>query len=75
MSKVAKVKEAVRETLVGHDDSEPVQLSTQTKARFNSHAIRDPETGELSLGLDEFINAVKPPNEDYVSRRDLFPAL
>ncbi|KAK1754716.1 calcium-binding mitochondrial carrier protein [Echria macrotheca] len=65
MSKVAKVKEAVKETLVGSEESEPALLSLQTKARFNSYAIKDPETGELFLGPDEFINAVAPPNEDY----------
>jgi solute carrier family 25 (mitochondrial aspartate/glutamate transporter), member 12/13 len=66
MSKVALVKEAVKETLVGVE--EPVQLSTQTKARFNSHAVKDPETGELFLGPEQFINAVAPPEEDYVSQ-------
>ncbi|KAK0614289.1 mitochondrial carrier domain-containing protein [Immersiella caudata] len=63
MSKVAQVKEAVKETLVGTE--EPAQLSTQTKARFNSHAVKDLETGELFLGLEQFINAVAPPEEDY----------
>ncbi|KAK4452466.1 calcium-binding mitochondrial carrier protein [Podospora aff. communis PSN243] len=63
MSKVAQVKEAVKETLVGVE--EPVQLSTQTRARFNSHAVKNPETGELFLGPEQFINAVAPPEEDY----------
>jgi len=66
MSKVALVKEAVKETLVGTE--EPVQLSTQTKARFNSHAVKDAESEELFLGPEEFINAVAPPDEDYVSQ-------
>lgn len=65
MSKAAAVKEAVKESLVGHD--EPVQLSAQTKARFTSNAVKDPETGELYMGPDEFINAVAPKKEDYVS--------
>lgn len=64
MSKVALVKEAVKESLIGTE--EPVQLSTQTKARFNNHAIKDPESGELFLGPEQFINAVAPPEEDYV---------
>lgn len=67
MSKVATVKEAVKETLVG--SHEPAQLSTQTKARFNRHAIKDAETGELYMGPEQFINAVAPPHEDYVSPR------
>ena len=61
----AAVKEAVKETLIGSEG--PVQLSSQTKSRFNSHAIKDAETGELFMGPKEFINAVAPPNEDYVS--------
>ncbi|KAK7749710.1 mitochondrial aspartate-glutamate transporter agc1 [Cytospora paraplurivora] len=63
MSKAVAVKEAVKESLIGSE--EPVQVSTQTKARFNHNALKDPETGELFLGPDEFINAVAPPDEDY----------
>ena len=65
MSKVATVKEAVKETLVGSQEPEP--LSAQTKARFTRHAVKDAESGDLYLGPDEFINAVAPPHEDYVS--------
>ncbi|EGS18692.1 uncharacterized protein CTHT_0052990 [Thermochaetoides thermophila DSM 1495] len=65
MSQVVSVsvKEAVKETLVGSE--EPVQLSAQAKARFNRHAVKDPETGELYLGIEQFIDAIAPPNEDY----------
>lgn len=59
------VKEAVKESLVGVE--EPVQLSAQTRARFTSHAIKDPETGELYLGPEQFISAIAPKDEDYVS--------
>jgi len=65
MAKAAAVKEAVKESLIG--TQEHVQPSVQTKARFASHAIKDEETGELYMGADEFINAVAPPDEDYVS--------
>lgn len=65
MSKAVTVKEAVKETLVG--SQEPAQFSAQTKARFVRHAVKDPETGELCLGPEEFIDAVAPPHEDYVS--------
>jgi hypothetical protein len=65
MSGVSTVKEAVKESLVGVE--EPAQLSAQTKARFNSHAIKDPQTGELYLGPDQFIDAIAPKDEDYVS--------
>ncbi|KAK4041814.1 mitochondrial carrier domain-containing protein [Parachaetomium inaequale] len=63
MSKAATVKETVKETLVG--SKEPEQFSAQTKARFNRHAIKDPETGELCLGPEQFIDAIAPPHEDY----------
>ncbi|KAL7974899.1 mitochondrial carrier protein [Trichoderma sp. SZMC 28014] len=63
MTSVSSVKEAVKESLVGAE--EPAQLSAQTRARFSSHAIRDPETGELYLGPDQFISAIAPKDEDY----------
>lgn len=65
MTKVAAVKEAVKESLIG--SFEPVKLSVQTKARFNTHAVKDAETGELFMGLDQFIDAIAPADEDYVS--------
>ncbi|KAK7220284.1 hypothetical protein V2G26_008287 [Clonostachys chloroleuca] len=63
MAQIDKVKEAVKEGLVGSE--EPVQVSAQTKARFTANAIKDPATGELYLGPDEFTNAVVPSGEDY----------
>ncbi|KAK3994687.1 mitochondrial carrier domain-containing protein [Cladorrhinum sp. PSN332] len=63
MSKVASVKEAVKETLVGSE--EPAQLSAQTKARFVRYALKDAETGESYLSPEEFVNAVAPPSEDF----------
>lgn len=64
MSKATMVKEAVKETLVGTEES--TQLSAQGRVRFTSYAIKDAETGELYMGPDEFINAVAPKSEDYV---------
>ncbi|KAL1875272.1 hypothetical protein VTK73DRAFT_10228 [Phialemonium thermophilum] len=63
MTKVTSVKEAVKESLIG--TQEPIQVSSQTKARFNSYAVKDQETGELFMGPEQFIDAVAPPNEDY----------
>lgn len=66
----AKIKETVKETLVGTAIDEPdAQLSAQSRARFNAHAVKDAETGELYMGQDEFINAIAPEDEDYVSHR------
>lgn len=69
MSKAAAVKEAVKESLLGAE--EPVQLSAQTKARFVANAVKDEASGELLMGPEQFINAVAPTDEDYVS----FPLL
>lgn len=66
MSKTSPIKEAVKETLIGSEES--IQVSAQTKANFIKHALKDPETGDLYMGADQFIDAVAPANEDYVSR-------
>jgi len=65
MASASAVKEAVKESLVGTD--EPIQPSSQSKARFTSTAVKDPDSGELYMGPEEFINAVAPQNEDFVS--------
>ncbi|CAJ2507677.1 Uu.00g088630.m01.CDS01 [Anthostomella pinea] len=63
MSTPATVKEAVKESLFGTD--EPTNLSASHRATFTSNAKEDEETGELSMGPDEFINAIAPADEDY----------
>ncbi|KAM5342627.1 hypothetical protein ACJ41O_013593 [Fusarium nematophilum] len=63
MSKLAVATEAVKESLIGSHD--PEQLSAQSKARFVKHAIKDAESDELYLGIEEFINAVVPKGEDF----------
>jgi len=62
---MATVKEEVREVLLGTTD-EP-QLSQLTRAAFMRHAEKD-ESGEYYLNEDQFITAVAPESEDYVSR-------
>lgn len=54
MTKSQDVKDAVKEA--------------QSKWRFTSNAKKDPETGELYLGTNEFINIIAPGTEDYVSQ-------
>ena len=61
-----KVKEGVKESLVGVEGEEQ-QFSAQTRAEFMQYAIQDPESSEWYLGRDEFVDAIAPPNEDYVS--------
>ncbi|PHH80646.1 hypothetical protein CDD82_1628 [Ophiocordyceps australis] len=69
------VKGVVKETLVGAEEPTP-QLSAQSKARFMSKAIKDPVTGELYMGRDEFIDAVVPSNEDHHKiKRDQYSIL
>ena len=63
---MATVKEAVKETLVG-TTREPL-LSAQAKATFEKHARKDEETGELYMVADDFVDAIAPVGEDYVSR-------
>ncbi|CAK7206951.1 mitochondrial aspartate-glutamate transporter agc1 [Sporothrix eucalyptigena] len=63
MSSTSTVKEAVKESLIGH--KEPTQLSAQTRARFLKNAVPHAETGELVMGLNEFIDAIAPKGEDY----------
>lgn len=60
-----KVKETVKETLLGSE--EPVQLSAQTKATFTKHAHHDEAAGELVMSEVEFVDAIAPAKEDYVS--------
>lgn len=64
MATALKVKEAVKESLLGTE--EPAQLSAQTRSTFLLHAKKDPKSGESYMGRDEFINAIAPPTEDYV---------
>lgn len=66
---MAQVVDSVKEALLGTED-EP-QLSSQTRLEFMQHAIKDEESGEYYLGEHEFINAIAPEGEDYVSDTDL----
>ena len=63
---MSTVTEQVKETLVG-TVREP-SLSTDAQATFERNARREEETGELYMTEEEFVNAIAPPTEDYVSR-------
>jgi len=77
MADVTKVKEVVKESLLGLELPTDVQLSAQSKATFDKNARKDEKTGELFMGEGEFINAIAPEGEDYVSciLRPLFAAI
>jgi hypothetical protein len=61
---MATVKESIKESLVG--TTEEPQLSKEVRADFMKHAKPD-ENGELYMGQEEFIDAIAPAEEDYVS--------
>jgi len=68
MADLVKAKEVVKETLLGSEQAESVQLSAQSKATFEKNAKTDEATGESYIGEEEFINAIAPEGEDYVSK-------
>lgn len=61
---MASVKESVKEKLVG--STEKPQLSHQARSNFLRHAQKD-ENGEPFMNEDNFIDAVAPKQEDFVS--------
>jgi solute carrier family 25 aspartate/glutamate transporter 12/13 len=68
MADLIKAKEVVKESLLGTEQIEDVQLSAQSKATFEKNARRDAGSDELYMGEEEFINAIAPEGEDYVSQ-------
>ena len=71
-SKVTAAKEKVKESLIGVEDDQQ-QPSDQIREEFMRHAAKDQESGELYMGEAEFVNAIAPVDEDYVSTA--FPSL
>lgn len=61
---MATVGEAVKESLLGTTQTE--SLSSEAKATFLKNS-RQGEDGELVMNEEDFINAIAPPEEDYVS--------
>lgn len=66
MSKMAG-SPVVKDTLYGSETSYNSKLSLQSKSTFEKYAIGDPDTGEIYMGEKEFIDAIAPESEDYVS--------
>lgn len=74
--KAKEAKEAVKESLLGVEyEQADQQTSAQTRAEFMQHAIKDEQTGEYCMGQKEFVNAVAPPDEDYVRTAFLLSCL
>jgi solute carrier family 25 (mitochondrial aspartate/glutamate transporter), member 12/13 len=61
---MATVKEQVVESLIG-TSAEP-QLNKETRAAFMKYAQKD-ESGDYYLDEPNFIEAIAPATEDYVS--------
>ena len=59
------VKDSVKSFVVG--STEEPHLSAQIKDNFIRHALKDTSTGELYMTENEFIDAIVPSHEDYVS--------
>lgn len=62
---MATMAESVRESLVGVTQ-EP-QMSQQIRSNFLKNAKTDEKTGELYMTEEDFVNAIAPVHEDYVS--------
>lgn len=60
------VKEAIPILLGGSEEA--ANLSVLARAHFARHAVLDDDTGELYMGPEQFLNAIAPPDEDYVGR-------
>ena len=63
--KDTNVAQGVKESLVGAEIE--AQPSQQITLSFSAHAIKNEEDGEPYMGQEQFVNAVAPPEEDYVS--------
>lgn len=69
---MATVTEAVKQTFVGTTIES--ELSQEVRATFDRHSIQDDATGERYMTEQEFVNAIAPVNEDYVSLKLRSPA-
>ena len=64
---MATAKQAIKESLIG-TTREP-ELSQLTKAAFDRSARQDEATGDYYMTEEDFVNAIAPANENYVSFR------
>ena len=62
---MATAKQAIKESFLGAT-TEP-ELSEQTRATFNRNARQDEATGDYYMTEEDFVDAVAPANENYVS--------
>ena len=62
---MALAKQAVKESLLG--TTRDPELSQQTKATFDRNARQDEATGDNYMTEEDFVNAIAPASENYVS--------
>ena len=67
---MAATTQVIKESLLG-TSTEP-ELSQQTKATFDRNARQDEATGEYYMAEEDFVNAIAPAHENYVSSRAKF---
>lgn len=61
-------KEVVKESLLGSTVAGDIQLSAQSKATFEKNSRKDESGAEDYMTEEDFVNAIAPQGEDYVSR-------
>ncbi len=67
---MATAKQAIKESLLG--TTRDPELSQQTKATFDRNARQDEATGDFYMTEEDFVNAIAPASENYVSSRVKF---
>lgn len=63
---MSNVKATVKESLIGSAEQSQ-SVSQQIRSNFYRHARKDEQTGDLFMNQDDFVNAIAPAQEDYVS--------
>lgn len=64
---MSNVKATVKESLIGSSAEQSQPVSQQIRANFYRNARKDEQTGDLYMNQDDFVNAIAPAHEDYVS--------
>jgi len=72
MSNITQVKAVVKESLLGQEQIGDLNLSAQSKATFERNCRTDEQSGEAFMTEEEFVDAIAPVGEDYVSVPPLY---
>ena len=62
---MSTVKASLKESVLGAEKE--LGLSLQSKATFDKNARQDEATGESYMTEEDFVNAIAPESENYVS--------